>query len=290
MGETDEGDHSESADTAGSTRIPGRRSSTLSRSRSRSRQVVIPGKVPGLRKSSPWVPDEGAYEAIPKSESHETKMLHLGIDESLLRPSNEMVTGVFGQREARGLHELRSHKTWRPTQMRFKPGLWPEGELGNEWYEMVYLDLYFRTQKFAREYFGYSDIEEVPAWDSLWKQTKLENEFLYYASLVARQDKKTGGWETLLKTRLHRPLLVQGVVAKALQFSVFDKLMFGCDDDGETMLSSHDFITIKQEGKTLNITRLRYIAPLGLCPRPFFPKGIQLTAFVRTRLWTNRRS
>ncbi|KAH8883839.1 hypothetical protein GQ53DRAFT_421488 [Thozetella sp. PMI_491] len=146
--------------------------------------------------------------------------------------------------------------------MRFQMS-WPlEKELGHEWYEMLYTHLYVRVHKVAEQYFKLGDLPKVRHWDSLWTHQKFSDQFLYYAGVIARGDKKTGGWEEMLKSELHRQYLIMGVIGKVLETTVFSELLFGATEEQSKLLKSQDTTMVMLEGYSRTYMRSNTIRAL----------------------------
>jgi hypothetical protein len=227
----------------------------------RRRDLVIPGRISNYDRSPPHIPNED-YQLVEKEEIHEYKHRALGIKDALLGPRPPARRPWF-----RGMHELYGYK---PVRQGFTEK-WPDKEMRDDWYEIHWLNLRERTQNFAAKYFKFGDRELFGAENhetgesdkgdisdpnhflasvnSLWLEGT-SPQFIYYAKQVARQDNKTGGWEALLQKEKCRPLLVQGIIGRVLQMSVFTKLLFGCTEDEEIFLRKHDEVTITSDGKS----------------------------------------
>ncbi|KAJ4297015.1 hypothetical protein N0V88_003931 [Collariella sp. IMI 366227] len=205
-----------------------------------------------------WVSPKG-YEVIPKDPLYNKRVRLLGIIESLLRPAStatgaESTAAWLGLKDlggGRGLDELTSGN-WRPVRTRFDVH-WPlgHGEVGSEWYEMLYSHLYVRVGKFVKEYFGYGNLPAV--WEGVaknypWLDGGFSKQFMGFLEQVAIQDNNMGGWDDLLVKRLHREFMVTGVIGKVLETCVFDDLLFGADTAQKRMLKAQDECTLELEG------------------------------------------
>ncbi|KAK1782690.1 hypothetical protein QBC45DRAFT_191594 [Copromyces sp. CBS 386.78] len=160
---------------------------------------------------------------------------------------------------------------WRPTQLGVgePPIRWPiplEGEgkdkweisreFQSDWYEILWTDLMRRAYRWAEKYFDNQGADvgvsakSVKDWTpNLWKQAGVSDQFVHYASLVARQDNNhPAGWDVLLAKGRYRKFLVVGVLVRLLQEQVFDELLFGADRETKRMLEAQDECYIEMDG------------------------------------------
>ncbi|KAK0630039.1 hypothetical protein B0T17DRAFT_615746 [Bombardia bombarda] len=188
------------------------------------------------------------YKILPESAQHKRKIKALGIEENLIRPdwspSRLAIQDRRWWRKQRSLSDLKD--TWRPTRMRFIKQ-WPVEEMESGWFEHVYIDLWLRVKKFADDCFGFADIKPEAWEESVWLAGKFSKEFMFYASLVARQDRFAGGWDGMLTKMLNRKYLVMGIIGRVLTTSVFEELLFGANQMQMQMLEAQDHVTIQHE-------------------------------------------
>lgn len=183
---------------------------------------------------------------------------------------------------------------WRPTQLGVGEGgiRWPhkteddkEGGQGeredevksagvgtrewqSEWYEILWADLMRRVYRWAEKHFengpAGADVKEglkersVKDWaPNLWKQVGVSDQFVHYASLVARQDNNhPAGWDVLLAKGRYRKFLVVGVLVRLLQEQVWDELLFGADGETKKMLEAMDECYIHFDGMFSSFSKL----------------------------------
>jgi hypothetical protein len=238
------------------------RPASTGRSRSRSRARSQRQQQHASRSGSPDIPPNSEYETAPKDPLYEKRTKTLGI-ESHLRPASSDDLGSAGRssswlgwtpgkwwRGRRGLEEL-TRGEWRPVRPRFG-GHWPFGEIESDWYERVYAHLYAKVGEFVGEYFGYGDLPVSVGGgerELVWLKTGFSEQFLWFVEKVAIQDNAAGGWDALLVERRYRECLVTGVLAKALEASVLDDLLFGADEVQKNMLKAQDECTLEFDGE-----------------------------------------
>ncbi|KAK0731391.1 hypothetical protein B0H67DRAFT_549168 [Lasiosphaeris hirsuta] len=238
---------------------------------------------------APQVVGDSEYEVLPRDELWRKRILAIGLEESVVRPAS---WPDHGQRDLRDL----TSGSWRPTRLGFHIE-WPADELGTLWYEMVIVHLFLRVSVFANTYFGFSDITEPvsgfaenPTKDGiprLWNEGRFSKEFRHYASLVARQDNNSGGWDVLLSQAVHRKYLVTGIIARVLQAMVFDELLFGADSMQLTMFDAQDKALLEVEGyrrTNLRARTVRAILGSDMLTPDFWPEvdrlALQLTEML----------
>lgn len=165
---------------------------------------------------------------------------------------------------------------WRPTQLGFDHIRWPtlseedkEIEFQSDWYGILWEDLMRRVYRWAEKYFDNegSDVKlsakSVKDWTNLWKQAGVSDQFVHYASLVARQDNNhPAGWDVLLAKGRYRKFLMVAVLVRLLQEQVFDELLFGADRGTKRMLEAQDECYIEMDGMFLSDP----LSPLCLWP------------------------
>jgi hypothetical protein len=196
--------------------------------------------------------EDSGYEAEPHPD---LASLSQGPSDSWLSwPSWDFVGG-----ESRSLANLAADG-WYPTRTRFDQP-WRKAEYETEWYEAVYWNLFVRVREFVKEYFGGGDIPGVPVVPPVgggdgcgergfpWLEGEFSKEFMWFVEKVAIQDNNVGGWDALLRRGVMRECLVTGIIAKLLETSVFDELLFGADQTQKTMLESQDECTLQYEGE-----------------------------------------
>ncbi|KAK3336766.1 hypothetical protein B0T19DRAFT_396477 [Cercophora scortea] len=242
---------------------------------------------------------EGEYKLLQPDPHHKRKIEVLGIDESLVAPadipssssSSSWWRGWLGGGGHRSLSQLQhSEATWRPTQMRFVMQ-WPDDEMPSKWFEILYVHLYVRVARFAERYIEFEDIEDEYDQGSgyVWAAAAtglFSKQFIYYAGLVARQDNMAGGWDCLITSKLHRKYLVMGVIAKVLETSVFDKLLFGASEAQLDVLSAEDEATLDVDGYLRTALRSRSVRLMmsGETLTPFFWEDVDLLTMQLIRL------
>ncbi|KAK3694856.1 hypothetical protein B0T22DRAFT_533829 [Podospora appendiculata] len=236
------------------------------------------------RQRKPIVLPDGDYKLREPDPHRKRKLAVLGIDESLVEPADSPSSGRWrwgGGR--RSLVQLQG-AAWRPTQMRFVMQ-WPAGELPSDWFEILYVHLFVRVARFAERYIEHGDID-AEGEGSVWAARGFSEQFVYYAGLVARQDNLAGGWDHLLTSRLHRKYLVMGVIAKVLETSVFDKLLFGASEAQLDVLAAEDEATLEVDGYHRTALRSRSVRVLmaGDTLTPFFWDDVDLLTMQLTRL------
>jgi hypothetical protein len=196
--------------------------------------------------------EEGSYEPEPHPD---LAPLSEGPNSWLSWPSWDFVSG-----ESRDLAGLAADG-WYPTRTRFDHP-WRKAEYETEWYEAMYWNLFVRVREFVEEYFGCGDIPGVPIVPPVgggggggeergfpWLEGGFSKEFMWFVEKVAIQDNNAGGWDALLRRGVMRECLVTGIIAKLLETSVFDELLFGADQTQKTMLESQDECTLQHEGE-----------------------------------------
>ena len=158
---------------------------------------------------------------------------------------------------------------WRPTQLGFGEHIrWPSPEqvsngenveFQSDWYEILWYDVMRRVYRWAEKYFdkqeGFEDqklsAKSVKDWANLWKKAGVSDQFVHYASLVARQDNNhPAGWDVLLARGRYRKFLMIGVLARLLHEQVFEDLLFGADPDTKRMLEAQDECYIEMDGRS----------------------------------------
>jgi hypothetical protein len=203
---------------------------------------------------------------VPRDSLYDRRTRTLGIEESLLRPASSGgadaggISSWFGRTGGwwrdRRLEEL-TRGEWRPVRPRFG-GHWPAGEIESDWYERVYTHLYTKVGEFVREYFGYGDLPVSSGVagerELVWLESGFSEQFLWFVEKVAIQDNAAGGWDVLLVERRYRECLVSGVLAKSLEASVFDDLLFGADEVQKNMLKAQDECTLEYDGEYSRIS------------------------------------
>ena len=164
------------------------------------------------------------------------------------------------QRLARSLRKLRGYQ---PTRLGFQEISPKTKELDDDWYELVMFSLFVRVYSFANRFFG----DEFPdEWEtSPWLES-LSDEFAHYASKVSKADPLVGGWDALLCDPLKRTSLVTGIMAKALEATVFSQLLFGADHRQKEMLQAQDIATLEYDG--------RYFSTLVMSCSKLYPQDI----------------
>ncbi|KAJ4388351.1 hypothetical protein N0V85_007649, partial [Neurospora sp. IMI 360204] len=222
----------------------------------------------------------GAIEGGLKGVAKKLRLDGLGVDVTPVIPRQVVTIRESG---------------WRPTQLGFDHIRWPtdkEKEFQSDWYGILWYDLMQRVYRWAEKYFDNegSDVKlaakSVKDWTNLWKQAGVSDQFVHYASLVARQDNNhPAGWDVLLAKGRYRKFLMVAVLVRLLQEQVFDELLFGADRGTKRMLEAQDECYDEMDGYVRTVMRSQSVrAALGeyiLTPE-FWPEvdklAIQTTA------------
>ncbi|KAK5663542.1 hypothetical protein OQA88_3973 [Cercophora sp. LCS_1] len=198
------------------------------------------------------------------------------------RRKQELAAIIDGAKEGKG---------WKPTHIRPSIRKPRPNEFDASWYTDMFTHLFVVVDSFSGGYFGHGNFKEfvkygappptatpalpaspegTPAVEtpatatrinrrSPWSRAGFSQQFIHYASLVAKQDAHCGGWDVLLTSNVHRTYLVIGIIGRVLQNTVFDELLFGANEDQIKMLKVADESTPDIDGFKTNKVRAEQV-------------------------------
>jgi hypothetical protein len=119
-------------------------------------------------------------------------------------------------------------------------------DFADEFYEIIFNDLFAQTFAIAHSAFHPGDISKPPR-TSLWLREYPE-EFLKYVELVAYPDARAGAWGRLLSDGNERVNLIMAIIYRVLDKKVFSPLLFGASSGHDEALKKIDTTLINVEG------------------------------------------
>jgi hypothetical protein len=192
--------------------------------------------------------DPGTYTTVQPDHQHGLRIKHLKIEESLLRPSVPRCRTT----KPRSLRELPA--AYHPVRFRLLEERFDTREKPDDFYELLFVDVYGHARRFAHTHFGYGDLvvaegEEGKLW--LGASGKgVGRELVDYVAGVARQDNVFGerAWEAVIASMEERTAVVCGVLGRVLEKQVWDELLFGAGKALRRDLTSLDCQSLGAEG------------------------------------------
>ncbi|KAJ8066024.1 hypothetical protein OCU04_005118 [Sclerotinia nivalis] len=160
-------------------------------------------------------------------------------------------------------------KNFMPLQFEFPPH--PERDRSNDWFQDAYAVLFDRIIVFAKDYFGFQDLEGN--FNEPWA-IDMPDEFYRYVELIAEPDPAVGGWDEMLTNTETRTFLIVGIIVKILEVKVFAPNLWGNTKEGEDLLHNLDRALLDSEGYSRQQLRCKSIRTLlgGASVTPNFHK------------------
>ncbi|CAK7232904.1 hypothetical protein SCUCBS95973_008414 [Sporothrix curviconia] len=204
---------------------------------------------PTFREFEDINPDPTRYQLRPQPTFNSETCEVLGLNESWWEPLEE----VEAYKDARAPLSLpRDLLGYEPLRLWFGMPHLTQCEKNDDWFEMLFTTLFELTEDLCISMFGvgrFDDSSDDQAKKgSPWADPGLSPSFLFYASEIARQDNRDGGWDALLADPCQRAMMVQGVLAKALDEHVLSALLFGGTAQQQDALGQWDRIMLQEEG------------------------------------------
>ncbi|KAI9648226.1 hypothetical protein NHQ30_002858 [Ciborinia camelliae] len=162
----------------------------------------------------------------------------------------------FGKAQSRST-TLAEIKNFMPIQFEFPRH--PERDRSNEWFQNAYAVLFERLLGFARDYFGFQELQR--GFHEPWA-VNMPVEFLRYVELVAEPDPAVGGWDEMLINTETRNFLIVAIIVKILEVKVFAPSLWGNTKEGEDLLHGLDRALLDSEGYSRQELRSKSIRTL----------------------------